>query len=97
MQMQANVNEGQSLVAAFGEWSQTNIGDHAIHEGVLEFFRGCGWRVHSYDFGALRPTTGPLPGVTEETPAGGRCFLTSLALHAMPAARDSRSPLATNP
>lgn len=50
-------------IAAFGEWSQTNIGDHAIHHGVHEFFDDCGWRVRSFDLGALRPASGPRPGV----------------------------------
>lgn len=56
----------EPTVAAFGEWSETNIGDHAIHEGVQTFFGDSGWRVRSFDMGALRPSTGARPGVTSE-------------------------------
>lgn len=51
----------QPTVAAFGEWSETNIGDHAIHEGVRNFFGACDWRVRSFDLGALRPAAGTRP------------------------------------
>jgi polysaccharide pyruvyl transferase WcaK-like protein len=40
----------------FGEWSGTNLGDRAIHEGVRRYFREQGWQVDSYEFGALLPT-----------------------------------------
>jgi colanic acid/amylovoran biosynthesis protein len=47
-------------VAVFGEWSQNNIGDHAIHEGVQDFYGDLGWRVKSFDCGALRASTTPV-------------------------------------
>ncbi len=75
----------QPVVAAFGEWSETNIGDHAIHEGVLHFFAECGWRVRCYDFGALRPSAGPRPGVTADRAPDAFDLRASLA--AVPAAK----------
>jgi len=54
-------------VAVFGEWSGTNLGDRAIHEGVQRYFSAQGWQVESYEFGALRPTPAlqPLPVPTQ--------------------------------
>jgi len=46
------------IIAAFGEWGETNIGDHAIHEGVQVFFGECGWRVRSFNLGALSSVDG---------------------------------------
>src|SRR5262249_23776361 len=43
-------------IAVFGEWSGTNLGDRAIHEGVERFFSEQGWQIESYEFGALRRT-----------------------------------------
>ncbi|HSC94687.1 MAG TPA: polysaccharide pyruvyl transferase family protein [Burkholderiales bacterium] len=40
-------------VAAFGEWDTANLGDRAIHAGVLRFFGECGWNVRSYGFSSL--------------------------------------------
>lgn len=42
-------------VAAFGEWGETNLGDWAIHEGVLKFFGGFVSEVDCYQCGALQP------------------------------------------
>lgn len=42
-------------IAAFGEWESTNLGDRAIHHGVLQFFTECGWNVSSYGLGPLTP------------------------------------------
>jgi polysaccharide pyruvyl transferase WcaK-like protein len=47
----------QPEVAAFGEWDTTNLGDRGIHEGVLQFFGECGWRVGSYAIGSLTPVS----------------------------------------
>jgi polysaccharide pyruvyl transferase WcaK-like protein len=75
----------QPTVAAFGEWCQTNIGDHAIHEGVQEFFGDCGWRVRSFDIGSLRPADGPRPAAA--APQGGGASRRSPVLAAMPTAK----------
>ncbi|HKA39372.1 MAG TPA: polysaccharide pyruvyl transferase family protein [Burkholderiales bacterium] len=48
----------QPEVAAFGEWNTSNLGDRGIHEGVLQFFGECGWRVDSYALGSLTPVSG---------------------------------------
>lgn len=72
----------QPTVAAFGEWRQTNIGDHAIHEGVRAFFSDCGWRVRSFDIGSLRPSDGPRPAAG--APHGAGAFRRSPVLAAMP-------------
>lgn len=47
-------------VAAFGEWGDTNLGDWAIHEGVLKFFRGFVSGVDCFQCGALQPLSDPL-------------------------------------
>jgi polysaccharide pyruvyl transferase WcaK-like protein len=52
----ARVPERSPRVAVFGEWSGTNLGDRAIHDGVRRYFREQGWQVESYEFGALLPT-----------------------------------------
>ncbi|HKE43142.1 MAG TPA: polysaccharide pyruvyl transferase family protein [Steroidobacteraceae bacterium] len=59
--MNATVQERSPRVAVFGEWSGTNLGDRAIHEGVQRYFHEHGWEVDSYEFGALRPTPPPQP------------------------------------
>src|SRR5688500_5610741 len=74
-------------VAAFGEWSETNIGDHAIHEGVGTFFNDCGWRVRSFDLGALRPASGARPGVTSISQLNDSRVMPLRALDTMPAAK----------
>src|SRR5262245_33866383 len=57
----------QPEVAAFGEWDTSNLGDRGIHEGVVQFFGECGWRVGSYEIGSLTPVSagegggGPAP------------------------------------
>jgi polysaccharide pyruvyl transferase WcaK-like protein len=58
-------------IAVFGEWNTTNLGDRAIHQGVLDFFTDCGWRVSSYGFGSLTPVA-PAPVHSAVTTERGR-------------------------
>lgn len=41
-------------IAVFGEWDTTNLGDHAIHEGVRTFYQSAGWVVESFSLGSLK-------------------------------------------
>jgi polysaccharide pyruvyl transferase WcaK-like protein len=52
----ARIRKPTPRVAVFGEWSGTNLGDRAIHDGVHRYFHEQGWQVDSYEFGALVPT-----------------------------------------
>jgi polysaccharide pyruvyl transferase WcaK-like protein len=57
-------------VAAFGEWDTANLGDRAIHAGVLRFFGDCGWNVRSYGISSLAPVA-PEAALADTPPAGG--------------------------
>jgi polysaccharide pyruvyl transferase WcaK-like protein len=57
-------------IAVFGEWNTMNLGDRAIHQGVLEFFSACGWRVTSYGLGSLTPASAASAHDSATTRAG---------------------------
>ncbi|MBI3897911.1 MAG: polysaccharide pyruvyl transferase family protein [Gammaproteobacteria bacterium] len=77
------------VIAVFGEWSQTNIGDHAIHEGVQAFFHECGWQVRSFELGALRPASCASAGVAEVAQLRELRWRATSVLNSLPAAKRS--------
>lgn len=56
-------SEPRLRVAVFGAWSETNLGDRAIYQGVKQFFALPGTVVDTYRCGALRPYHASAPGI----------------------------------
>ncbi|MGI0484469.1 polysaccharide pyruvyl transferase family protein [Pantanalinema rosaneae CENA516] len=72
-------------IAVFGEWNTTNLGDRAILEGVIDFFRDTGWAIETYGLGSLTPIYHPSILKNDQTKLGKYQFYS-----------DANTPLISN-